>query len=92
MQARSIQLEVELLKEIAREANIRPSLDLETLAFVIIRIGEAFLYVDVLSDRKPEIEKAVAAIRILASSGGRAQSARGALTRRPPPKRRTKGR
>lgn len=65
VQARSIQQEVELLHEITAEAGVAPSLDIETLAFVVIRIGEAFLYADVISGRKPEIDKAVAAIRIL---------------------------
>lgn len=65
VQARSMQLEVEFLREIVSEAKLEPALDLDTLAFIIIRVGEAFLYADVISGRKPEIEKAVAAIRIL---------------------------
>lgn len=65
VQARSIQLEVELLREIVQEEGITPALDIDTLAFVIVRISEAFLYSDVISGRKPEVEKAVAAICIL---------------------------
>jgi len=68
VQDRSVRLEVELLREVMREANIEPRLDIETLAFVIVRIAEAFLYADVMSGRKPEIEKAVAAISILAGA------------------------
>jgi AcrR family transcriptional regulator len=65
VQARSIELEKAFLREIMKEARIKPLLDIDTLAFVIVRIGESFLYADVISGRKPEIEKAVAAIRIL---------------------------
>lgn len=66
--ARSTALEVGFLREVLKEANIEPVLDVETLAFIIIRIGESFLYTDAISGRKPEIEKAVAAIRILVAA------------------------
>ena len=82
VQARSIQLEIELLRGVLREANIQPSLDLETLAFIVIRVGEAFLYADVISGRKPEIEKAVAAIRILVAGEGRPAASRSTKTSR----------
>lgn len=65
IQARTIELEKQFLREIMQEAQIKPPLDIDTLAYIIIRIGEAFLYADVISGRKPEIEKAVAAICIL---------------------------
>jgi AcrR family transcriptional regulator len=69
-QARSIELEKAFLREIVKEAQIKPLLDIDTLAFVIVRIAESFLYADVISGRKPEIEKAVAAIRILVVGAG----------------------
>jgi AcrR family transcriptional regulator len=62
VQARSIELEKQFLREIVEEAQIKPALDIDTLAYIIIRIGEAFLYADVISGRKPEIDKAVVAI------------------------------
>jgi AcrR family transcriptional regulator len=65
IQARTIELEKAFLSQIFKEAQIKPVLDIDTLAYVIVRIGEAFLYADVISGRKPEIEKAVTAIRIL---------------------------
>jgi AcrR family transcriptional regulator len=74
VQARSMELESELLRETVKEAKIRPIVDLETLAFLIVRVGEAFLYADVMSGRKPEIEKAVAAICLLVA--GKRQAAR----------------
>jgi AcrR family transcriptional regulator len=91
VQERSIQQEIALLREIMAEEQIEPSLDLATLAFVVIRIGEAFLYADVLSERTPEIEKAVAAIRLLVG-GQLPASATKPRTKRPVPKKRTKQR
>ncbi len=67
VQARTIELEVAFLRECLKDEKVKPRLDLDTLAYIIIRIGEAFLYADVISGRKPEIDKAVAAIRILLS-------------------------
>jgi AcrR family transcriptional regulator len=65
IQAHSIELEKAFLQEIVKEARLTPLLDIDTLAYVIVRIGEAELYADVISGRKPDIEKAVAAIRML---------------------------
>jgi AcrR family transcriptional regulator len=77
VQARTIELEKQFLREIVQEARIKPPLDIDTLAYIIIRIGEAFLYADVISGRKPEIEKAVAAICILvAGASPRARAPR----------------
>lgn len=75
VQARTIELEKELLSEIVAEADIKPLLDIDTLAYVIVRIGEAFLYADVISGRTPEIEKAVAAIRAMVIGASNAQDA-----------------
>lgn len=74
VQARSMELEVAFLRQTIQEAKIRPVIDVETLAYLTIRVGEAFLYADVMSGRKPEIEKAVAAISLLVA--GKAQPAR----------------
>jgi hypothetical protein len=77
VQARTIELEKQFLREIVKEAQLKPALDIDTLAYIIIRIGEAFLYADVISGRKPEIEKAVAAICILvAGASPRARTRR----------------
>lgn len=81
VQARTIELEVTSLRELLSAAKIKPRLDIDTLAYIIIRIGEAFLYADVISGRKPEIEKAVAAIRILVSGGRAKRRTRGTKSR-----------
>lgn len=43
----------------------RPELDTGTLAFAIMRIGEGFLYADVIADRPPDTGRAVTVIRAL---------------------------
>ena len=68
VQARTIALEVEFLRVVTEGAKITPRLDLETLAYVIVRIGEAFVYADTIAGNSPDIEKAVAAIHILVSA------------------------
>lgn len=45
--------------------HIRPAMDIEALAYVVVRIGESFLYRDVLTGDAPDIETATQAIRIL---------------------------
>ena len=67
-QAHSVELEVELLRRVLAEAEITPQLDVHSLAHIIVRIGEAFLYAGTIGGSKPDIEKAVAAIRILVSA------------------------
>jgi AcrR family transcriptional regulator len=54
-----------LLAAQAQAGHIRPAMDLEALAYVIVRIGESFLYRDVLTGEAPDIETATQAIRIL---------------------------
>jgi AcrR family transcriptional regulator len=45
------------------------SLDRGTLAYVIVRIGESFLYADVIADNQPDVDRAVEVIaRLLGTS------------------------
>jgi AcrR family transcriptional regulator len=88
VQARSIALEKALLRGVVAEGKLRPQLDLDTLAYLIVRICESFLYADVLSGRTPDIEKAVAAIRILASAEAPKARASNAASRTRSPRRR----
>ncbi len=53
------------LEEGVREGHIRPEMDLDALAYVIIRIGESFLYRDAITGDPPDVESAFTAIRIL---------------------------
>ena len=54
-----------LLAAQAQAGHIRPAMDIEALAYVVVRIGESFLYRDVLTGDAPDIETATQAIRIL---------------------------
>lgn len=42
-----------------------PALDPETMAYLLVRIGESFLYSDVITGRDPDVSKAVEASRVL---------------------------
>jgi len=84
-ESRAIGLELEFLRELKDKGEINPVLDLETLAYIIIRIGESFLYGDVISGVRPDMEKAAAAIRILvAAESSPAALAKAAASARPP--------
>ena len=48
-----------LLAQEEERGAIAPDLDLETLAYVIVRIGESFLYADVIADNEPDVDLAV---------------------------------
>jgi len=54
-----------LLRHEVDTGAFRPRLDPRTLAFVIVRIGEGFLYADVIADGEPDVGKAMEVIRQL---------------------------
>lgn len=53
------------LEDGVREGHIRPAMDLDALAYVIVRIGESFLYRDAITGDPPDVQSAITAIRIL---------------------------
>ncbi|MFP2932448.1 QsdR family transcriptional regulator [Pyxidicoccus sp. 3LG] len=53
------------LEDGVRGGHIRPVMDLDSLAYVIIRIGESFLYRDAITGEPVDVESAITAIRIL---------------------------
>jgi AcrR family transcriptional regulator len=54
-----------LLQEEVDLGRFVPRLDERTLAFVIVRIGEGFLYADVIADGEPDVDQAVEVIKQL---------------------------
>jgi AcrR family transcriptional regulator len=48
-----------LLAQEEERGAIAPDVDLETLAYVIVRVGESFLYADVIADNEPDVDLAV---------------------------------
>jgi AcrR family transcriptional regulator len=53
------------LEEAVRLGLIRPVMDLDSLAYVIVRIGESFLYRDAITGDPADVGSATTAIRIL---------------------------
>jgi AcrR family transcriptional regulator len=49
--------------------NLRLGIDRATLAYAIVRIGESFLYADVIADNDPDVDQAVAVIGRLLREG-----------------------
>ncbi|HEY4025997.1 MAG TPA: QsdR family transcriptional regulator, partial [Candidatus Dormibacteraeota bacterium] len=60
------------------------TLDRATLAYIIVRIGESFLYADVIANNQPDVGRAVEVVAQLlgttpaAASGGPRERRRGA--------------
>ncbi len=54
-----------LLRQEVEAGAFTPRLDVRTLAFVIVRIGEGFLYADVIADGEPDVGQAMEVIRQL---------------------------
>jgi AcrR family transcriptional regulator len=68
VQRRCIELHRAWFQRLEEAGEIEPELDLDTLAYIIVRIGEAYLYGDSLSESESDLEKASAAIRILVAA------------------------
>jgi AcrR family transcriptional regulator len=65
VQAGSITVIEALLREETEAGRLQPTIDRSTLAYVIVRICESFLYADVIAGRAPDIEQAIAVVRQL---------------------------
>ena len=65
VQPRTIGKLADLYREEERTTTWRPRLDLETLAFAVVRVTESFIYNDALLTRDPELERAAKIVRVL---------------------------
>jgi AcrR family transcriptional regulator len=65
LQARSVEFTRALIEEEIERGELDPPLPPEDLAYLIIRIGESYLYTDVITGEKPAPEKAAQAVRAL---------------------------
>ena len=65
MQRRSIAAMRSLLEEQVSAGRLEPALDLDSLAYLIVRIVESFLYSDVIAGSEPDIDAAADAIHVL---------------------------
>jgi hypothetical protein len=67
VQARTIAYVETLLTREAAAGALTPALPVATLAWLIVRIGESFVYSEVVSDRRPDPADAALAIALLLS-------------------------
>ena len=65
VQERMIAAARALLAEEVEAGALVPALDIDTLAYMIIRVAESFTYSDVITGSEPDIDKAVAVVRLL---------------------------
>jgi AcrR family transcriptional regulator len=65
VQARSVAAVEALLRETAAAGELDPPMDVHDLAYVIVRIGESFLYANLITGEPPDDEKARQAIAAL---------------------------
>lgn len=73
IQRRTIEATDRLLAEEETAGAFELTLDRATLAYVIVRIGESFLYADVIADAEPDVDKTMAVIGTLLEASSRAK-------------------
>jgi AcrR family transcriptional regulator len=64
-QARLIAAVRELIEEQTQASDWQPPLDPETLAYLVIRIGESFIFNNLITGTEPDLQKAVQASRVM---------------------------
>jgi AcrR family transcriptional regulator len=65
VQGRMIAVARELLDEQVEAGKLKPALDLDALAYLMVRISESFLYSDLITGSEPDTEKGVEVVRLL---------------------------
>jgi AcrR family transcriptional regulator len=65
IQARMIAVARSLLDEQVEAGELNPPLDRATLAYLMVRVSESFLYSDLITGSEPEVAKAVEVVRLL---------------------------
>jgi AcrR family transcriptional regulator len=65
VQERMIAAARDLLSEQADAGKLELPLDVDTLAYLLIRVNESFIYSDVIAGSEPDVDKAVAAVSLL---------------------------
>jgi hypothetical protein len=73
-----------LLIEQIEAGRLVPALDLDTLAYVVIRVAESFLYSDLITGSQPDVGKAVEVVRVLLGVSPRGRRAEPASRSRAP--------
>jgi AcrR family transcriptional regulator len=65
VQPRTVQRLAELYGEEQEAGNFQPSVDVETLAYAVVRVTEGFIYNDAVVAVEPELERAAAIVSLL---------------------------
>jgi AcrR family transcriptional regulator len=69
VQSRMIDVAKELLSEQVDAGRLTPALDVDTLAYLMVRVNESFLYSDVITGSDPDVDKGVEVVRVLLHAG-----------------------
>ncbi|OLF15149.1 QsdR family transcriptional regulator [Actinophytocola xanthii] len=69
VQPRVMSAHVDLLRRDVEDGGFVPAVSLESLCYAIVRLGEAFLYSDVLVGRAPDLEAASTLLAALVEAG-----------------------
>jgi AcrR family transcriptional regulator len=65
VQERMIAVARELLAEQVDAGTLQPALDIDTLAYLLVRVAESFIYSDIITGSEPDVEKAIEVVRLL---------------------------
>ena len=65
VQGRMVAATREILTEQIEAGALSPRLDVDTLAYTVIRVAESFLYSDVIAGSEPDVDQAVEVVRVL---------------------------
>jgi AcrR family transcriptional regulator len=69
VQIRTVARVAELYREEARSGAFVPSTDIDTLAYAVVKVTEAFIYNDAIVAVEPEVDRAAAIVALLIGSG-----------------------
>jgi AcrR family transcriptional regulator len=65
VQARTIALNQALIEEEIASGALQLPVDAHTMAYALVRIGESFLYADMIAGEKPDLDKAIAIVALM---------------------------
>jgi len=65
IQERMIEAARRLLEEQVAAGSLTVPLDIDTLAYLLIRVNESFIYSDVITGSEPDVDRAVEVVRLL---------------------------
>jgi AcrR family transcriptional regulator len=68
VQERMIAVARDLLVAEVDAGTLEPALDVDTLAYVLVRVAESFIYSDIITGTEPDVEKAIDVVRVLLHS------------------------